>query len=560
MERANTQSPPTSLILESTTPTPDPLATIVLTFDREQRAVGMYVGNGDLEFGPTATLRAFDGEGGLLGSVSTTVSNNDVTKFFGISRSVGGIQRVELSYNTSRSEEIDDLCFIARESEEEEGEADPTIELTSDRRVLPVAAQLVPLSAVPGSQLPAFSGVPGIGPVGSVPIGSVPIGSVPIGSVPIGSVPIGSVPIASVPIASVPIGSVPIGSVGLEGVPIGSVGLDGIQLSALPVDWAALLGTDVPIQSLTLADVYANATWRQKFEDLKLSNLMPSVFGGLTFPAILLGDATLSQIPPPGASSWCAAIQNAGGSCAGVNTATNTVAGIGIAGVPIASVPIGSVPIASVPIASVPIGSVPIASVDLEAARLVRHPPQRDHERELGRGLRADLVHYRDARRRGRADAVRDPAGCDALGARRHVRQRHDQRHHHRDPPALRARLGVVPARRPAALRRHRRRGGLHPLVRPDVPARDVRGQRPAPDRVHHQARHHARALRLRDGRGRARTGDEREDGRPLDFAPRYAVRGRRRGRGPPRAHRLPRRRRLHARRPHIRRDRDRGR
>ena len=78
-------------------------------------------------------------------------------------------------------------------------------------------------------------------------------------------------PSASVPIGSVPIGSVPIGSVGLEGVPIGSVGLDGIQLSALPIDCDALLGTNVLIQTLTLADVYANPTWRGKFEALTIA-------------------------------------------------------------------------------------------------------------------------------------------------------------------------------------------------------------------------------------------------------------------------------------------------
>jgi CSLREA domain-containing protein len=368
-----TPSPPSSLFNQTDAPEAGSGGIpLTISFDRGQRVVGFYLVG--LDAPPlTATLRAFDSDNGEIGVVTTTTSVDSRTVFFGARAAAADIRSIELDYGAAaRSEEIDDLCFAATDPEDGEGSADPSIVLTSDRRVLPVAAQLVPLSAVPGSQLPAYSGSPGTGPVGSIPIGSVPIGSVPIGSVPIGSVPIGSVPIASVPIASVPIGSVPIGSVGLAGVPIGSVGLDGIQLSALPIDWAELLGTNVPIQSLTLADVYANPTWRAKFEALTIaqSGLTQSPLGSLTFPAILLGKATLSQIPPPGASSWCAALQNAGGSCAGLNTATNTVAGIGIAGAPIGSVPIGSVPIASVPIASVPIGSVPIASVDLEAARL----------------------------------------------------------------------------------------------------------------------------------------------------------------------------------------------
>ena len=254
------------------------------------------------------------------------------------------------------------------------------VTLTSDEQTIPVGAKLVPLSSVPSNQLPSFAGSPSSAPVGSIPVGSIPVGSIPVGSIPVGSIPVGSIPVGSIPVGSIPVGSIPVGSIGLSGIPVGSIGLNQILLSMLPVDADALLaGTDLasrPRQAITLADVYANATTRTRFEALTLaqSGLSQSILAGVPFSAFLLGGATLDQLPPPDAASWCDAITAAGGSCSGVDTSTNTVLGLSIASVPVGSIPVGSIPVGSIPVGSIPVGSIPVGSIDLEASRLAGIP------------------------------------------------------------------------------------------------------------------------------------------------------------------------------------------
>ena len=211
-------------------------------------------------------------------------------------------------------------------------------------------------------------------------MGSIPVGSIPVGSIPVGSIPVGSIPVGSIPVGSIPVGSIPVGSIGLNSIPVGSIGLDQILLSQLPVNADELLaGTPLftrPRQSITLGDVYANATTRARFNDLNLpeSGLMNSILNGVPFSAFMLGRATLAQLPAPGgASSWCAAITAAGGSCAGVS-GTNTVVGLSIAGVPVGSIPVGSIPVGSIPVGSIPVGSIPVGSIDLVASRLAGIP------------------------------------------------------------------------------------------------------------------------------------------------------------------------------------------
>jgi ABC-type transport system substrate-binding protein/DNA-binding beta-propeller fold protein YncE len=263
--------------------------------------------------------------------------------------------------------------------EEGIGEVSEGISLTSDEQSAKVGAQLVPLSAVGSEQLPSFAGSPSSAPVGSIPVGSIPVGSIPVGSIPVGSIPVGSIPVGSIPVGSIPVGSIPVGSIGLNAIPVGSIGLDQILLSMLPVDADTLLaGTPLferPRQAITLADVYANDIARERFEALMLpdSGLMQSILAGVPFSAFLLGSATLNQLPPPDAATWCAAIEAAGGSCAGVS-GTNTVLGLSIAGAPVGSIPVGSIPVGSIPVGSIPVGSIPVGSIDLEASRLAGVP------------------------------------------------------------------------------------------------------------------------------------------------------------------------------------------
>ena len=213
---------------------------------------------------PTATLRAFDGEGALLGSVSATVLNNDVTKFFGISRSAGGIQRVELDYE--HVAQRGDRRPLLRRARVGGGRGRGGSDDRAHERPARPARGRAARPAVGRAGLDscrAFSGSPGPGrsarsrsarpdrqrPDRRVPIGSVPIGSVPIGSVPIGSVPIGSS--RSARSGSRASRSARSASTGSSSRPCRSTGRRSSPDEASRV------------QTLTLADVYANPTWRQ---------------------------------------------------------------------------------------------------------------------------------------------------------------------------------------------------------------------------------------------------------------------------------------------------------
>ena len=256
------------------------------------------------------------------------------------------------------------------------------VQVSVDRRSVPAGIAAFAPSVVPPARVPFFAGADvSSAPVGSVPVGSVPVGSVPVGSVPVGSVPVGSVPVGSVGLLSLPVGSVPVGSVPVGSVPVGSVGLDRIQLSSLPLDpasgttWADILaGTslaDRPLQTLTLLDVARDATAGTRFNALQLKYVpfFTSLLRSVKLASVLLGNATLAQLPvPPGGTTWQAALAAGGGSSTGIDVSTNTVLGIDIAG-QLGSTPVGSVPVGSVP-ASTPVGSVPVGSVDLRRTRL----------------------------------------------------------------------------------------------------------------------------------------------------------------------------------------------
>ncbi len=303
-----------------------------ITFAAPQTAVGFFLGNG----GETLATVTAHNDGGTVGSVQVPVRTDAVETYVGIKLLEGTFDEVRVDYGGEpQPEELDDLCFLTSEEEGEESEA---LTLTTDEETVVAGVKLVPLGDVPSNQLPSFAGAPSSTPVGSIPVGSIPVGSIPVGSIPVGSIPVGSIPVGSIPVGSIPVGSIPVGSIGLNSIPVGSIGLDQILLSQLPVNADELLaGTPLftrPRQSVTLGDVYANATTRARFNDLNLpeSGLMNSILNGVPFSAFMLGRATLAQLPAPGgASSWCAAITAAGGSCAGVS-GTNTVVGLSIAG------------------------------------------------------------------------------------------------------------------------------------------------------------------------------------------------------------------------------------
>ena len=373
---------------------------LTMLFDEPQTRVGFFAGNGAA--GVTAQLTAYGGSNEPVGSVRVAVPATAVSTYIGLRLPEGTFTKLTLDYGGSaRAEEIDDLCFLTKEG----GGESTVISLTTDQANVVAGVKLVPLGDVPSNQLPSFAGAPSSTPVGSIPVGSIPVGSIPVGSIPVGSIPVGSIPVGSIPVGSIPVGSIPVGSIGLNAIPVGSIGLDQILLSMLPVTGRRAARRHATLHAAAVSRSRSATSTRTRprvrgstRSTSPESGLMHSILGGVPFAAFLLGRATLSQLPPPGgASSWCAAITAAGGSCSGVS-GTNTVVGLSIASVPVGSIPVGSIPVGSIPVGSIPVGSIPVGSIDLAASRLAAIP--------LGsipaeRGTRSSTHHSPPAGRSG---------------------------------------------------------------------------------------------------------------------------------------------------------------
>ena len=242
-------------------------------------------------------------------------------------------------------------CLVASEEEEE---AASGLTLTSDRAQTPAGARAVPLGAIPSSFLPVFSGR------------SAPVDSIPVDSIPVDSIGPGSTPVDSIPVDSIPVDSIPVDSIGFELVP--TAGLEKILLSSLPLDWTAILGSSTlaarPLQTLTLADLRGDAAAWARFEAISFadSGLGRSILRSLPTAALLLGKATLAQLPQ--GAAWCAQLQP---QC---TSTSNTAVGLGIVGAPVDSIPLGSTPVDSIPVDSIPVDSIPVDSIDLAASRI----------------------------------------------------------------------------------------------------------------------------------------------------------------------------------------------
>jgi Zn-dependent metalloprotease len=104
-----THSPTQSLTSSADHPNTSSNRAMPIRFTQPVRRVGMYIGNGDGVL--TATLTAYDANGGVVFSTSA-VPGNDVLTFVGIDAGIAVIAEVRLDYGaTLRSEEIDDLLF-----------------------------------------------------------------------------------------------------------------------------------------------------------------------------------------------------------------------------------------------------------------------------------------------------------------------------------------------------------------------------------------------------------------------------------------------------------------
>ncbi len=282
--------------------------------------------------------------------------------------------------------------------------------LTVDERSSAAGIASLPFTSIPASRIPFLGGSTSALPAGSIPAGSIPAGSIPAGSIPAGSIPAGSIPAGSIPAGSIPAGSIPAGS-----IPWGSYGLGSTPAGSIPAGSIAF--RHVLLSQIPLLNAASGATWQQvlappsalnlcpagsppdrvpcrplnalTFEDVandpvalgRLNNLpfkdvgLPTLWRGAPFAALLLGNGTLNQVPPPpGFTSWATALDANGGNSVGVNPATNTVFGVYVAGqlgsTPAGSIPAGSIPYGSIPAGSIPAGSIPAGSIDITMTRI----------------------------------------------------------------------------------------------------------------------------------------------------------------------------------------------
>jgi hypothetical protein len=294
-------------------------------------------------------------------------------------------------------------------------QAASAVNLTVDERSSPAGISSLPFSSIPASRVPFLGGTTsalpaGSIPAGSIPAGSIPAGSIPAGSIPAGSIPAGSIPAGSIPYGSIPAGSIPYGSIGLGASPAGSIPAGSIPAGSIPAlrtvllsqvplrntTWDAILappspmhgcGTNVtaasytgacrPLTGITLEEVANDSVALGRLNQLPIADvpLFSSLWRDAPFAALLLGNATLSQLPvPPPYSSWADALEANGGSSSNLSTSSNTVFGVYVAGqlgsTPAGSIPAGSIPYGSIPAGSIPAGSIPAGSIALSMTRI----------------------------------------------------------------------------------------------------------------------------------------------------------------------------------------------
>ena len=279
--------------------------------------------------------------------------------------------------------------------------------LEVEERSIAAGLASLPVGAIPASRIPFLGGTTsalpaGSIPAGSIPAGSIPAGSIPAGSIPAGSIPAGSIPAGSIPAGSIPAGSIPYGSIGLGdtpagSIPAGSIALRHVLVSQIPLQnatWDQILappsslnacpatgaaagaGACRPLTALTLEDIANDpvALGRLNAQPIRNVPLFSTLWRDAPFAALMLGNATLSQLPaPPGYASWNDALEANGGSSSNVLPGANTVFGVYVAGqlgsTPAGSIPAGSIPWA-LPAGSIPAGSIPAGSIAISTTRV----------------------------------------------------------------------------------------------------------------------------------------------------------------------------------------------
>ena len=280
--------------------------------------------------------------------------------------------------------------------------------MSADEPSVPAGIKSVPFGAIPGSRLPALtadvqSAAAGSIPAGSTAAGSIAAGSIAAGSIAAGSIAAGSIAAGSIAAGSIGLGTTAAGSIAAGSIPNGGVALKSVLLSQIPLvgtTWADILKgspfANQPLQAVTLYDV-ANYSTRDPSDNKtpwerlmalplrQVPGLFQTLWRNVPFGAILLGNATIAQLPPPKKpdgsgfySSWSDALLDNGGSTAGWSD-TNTVFGLAVAGnlgstavgsIAAGSIAAGSIAAGSIAAGSIAAGSIAAGSIDLRATTL----------------------------------------------------------------------------------------------------------------------------------------------------------------------------------------------
>jgi hypothetical protein len=286
------------------------------------------------------------------------------------------------------------------------------LSMTADEPSIPAGIASVPYGVIPGSRLPNLTTDVQSAAAGSIPAGSIAAGSIgPAGSIAAGSIAAGSIAAGSIAAGSIAAGSIPAGSIGLAttaagsiaagSIPAGGAVLRSVLISQIPLvgtTWANIVKespfANQPLQAVTLYDV-ANYSIRGTDGKTPWERLMAlplrqvpffqSLWRSVPFGAILLGNATIAQLPPPlkpdGSgyyANWTDALNANGGSTTDISS-TNTVFGLAIAGnlgttavgsIAAGSIAAGSIAAGSIPAGSIAAGSIAAGSIDLRATTL----------------------------------------------------------------------------------------------------------------------------------------------------------------------------------------------
>ena len=287
-----------------------------------------------------------------------------------------------------------------------------SIAMSADELSVPAGIVSVPFTSIPGARLGSLTADVGSAAAGSIAAGSIAAGSIASGSIAAGSIAAGSIAAGSIAAGSIAAGSIAAGSIGFGPIAAGSIAagsipsggvaaLNSVLLSQIPLvgtTWADILKgspfVERPLQAVTLYEIATygvsgpdgKTPWqRLMLLPLRQVPFFQTLWRSVPFGAILLGNATLAQLPrplmPDGTTryaTWNDAILAFGGSTDGV-AQTNTLFGLTISGnlgsiaagsIASGSIASGSIAAGSIAAGSIAAGSIAAGSIDLRVTHL----------------------------------------------------------------------------------------------------------------------------------------------------------------------------------------------